>query len=89
MKVCVALALLGTPCLTGVAANAQYYYGPAIALGINGGMIAAQAPYAYLPPVYYQAPPIVVPPLAYSQFQFYSRYNQWAYPPYYGPWYGY
>jgi hypothetical protein len=79
MKVCVALALLGAPCLTGVAANAQYYYGPAI---------AAQAPYAYLPPVYYQAPPIFVPPLAYSQFQFYSRYNQYAYPPYYGDCYG-
>jgi hypothetical protein len=31
MKVCVALALLGTPWFTGVAANAQYYYGPAIA----------------------------------------------------------
>jgi hypothetical protein len=50
MKVCVALALLGTLCLTGVAANAQYYYhGPAIALGIG------QAPYGYPPPVYFQA----------------------------------
>jgi hypothetical protein len=77
MKVCVALALLGT-CLTGVAANAQYYYGPAM----------AQAPYAYLPPVYYQPPLIVVPPLEYSQFQFYSRYNQYAYPHYYGDCYG-
>jgi len=83
MKVCVALALLGTLCLTGVAANAQYYYPP---VGINGGMIAAQAPYAYLPPVYYQAPPIVVQPFGYSQF--YSRYNQYAYPPYYGDCYG-
>jgi hypothetical protein len=83
MKVCVALALLGTLCLTSVAANAQYYYypGPAIALGIG------QAPYAYLPPVYYQAP-IVVQPFWYSQFQFYSRYNQYAYPSYYGDCYG-
>jgi hypothetical protein len=86
-KVCVALALLGTLCLTGVAANAQYYYpgyyyaGPAIALGIG------QAPYAYLPPVYFQAP-FVVQPLEYSQFQFYSRYNQYAYPSYYGDCYG-
>ena len=84
MKVCVALALLGTLCLTGVAANAQYYYhGPAIAPVIIG-----QAPYAYLPPVYDQAPPIVVQPLGYSQFQFYSRYNQYAYPRYYGDCYG-
>ena len=83
MKVCVALALLGTLCLTGVAANAQYYYPP---VGINGGMIAAQAPYAYLPPGYYQAPPIVVQPFGYSQF--YSRYNQYAYPSYYGDCYG-
>jgi hypothetical protein len=83
MKVCVALALLGTLCLTGAAANAQYYYpGPAIALGIG------QAPYAYPPPIYYQAPPIVVQPLEYSQFQFYSRYNQYAYPHYYGDCYG-
>ena len=92
MKVCVALALLGTLCLTGVAANAQYYYppdpGPAIALGISGGRIGAQAPYAYLPPVYYQAPLIVVQPLEYNQFQFYSRYNQYAYPSYYGDCYG-
>jgi hypothetical protein len=80
MKVCVALALLGTLCLTGVMANAQYYYpGPAI---------VGQAPYAYLPPVYYQAPLIVVQPLEYSQFQFYSRYNQYAYPSYYGDCYG-
>jgi hypothetical protein len=90
MKVCVALALLGTLCLTGVAANAQYYHpsdpGPAIAPGIIGGMIAAQAPYAYLPPAYYQAPPIVVQPFGYTQF--YSRYNQYAYPPYYGDCYG-
>ena len=88
MKVCVALALLGALCLTGVAANAQYYYhgpdyyhGPAIALGIG------QAPYGYPPPVYFQAP-IVVQPLEYSQFQFYSRYNQYAYPSYYGDCYG-
>jgi hypothetical protein len=82
MKVCVALALLGTLCLTDVAANSQYYYhGPAIALGIG------QAPYGYLPPVYFQAP-IVVQPLEYSQFQFYSRYNQYAYPSYYGDCYG-
>jgi hypothetical protein len=84
MKVCVALALLGALCLTGVAANAQYYHpGPAIALGVIG-----QAPYAYPPSVYYQAPPIVLPPLAYSQFQFYSRFNQYAYPSYYGDCYG-
>ena len=85
-KVCVALTLLGTLCLTGVAANAQYYYpdyypGPAIALGTIG-----QAPYAYPPPVYYQAPPIVVQPFGYSPF--YSRYNQYAYPSYYGDCYG-
>jgi hypothetical protein len=84
MKICVALALVATLCLTGVAANAQYYYpGPAIAPGIIG-----QVPYAYLSPVYYQAPPIVVPPLLWSQFQFYSRYNQYAYPSYYGDCYG-
>jgi hypothetical protein len=82
MKVCVALALVGTLCLTGVAANAQYYYpGPAIAYGIVG-----QAPYAYLPPAYYQASPIVVQPFGYSPF--YSRYNQYAYPSYYGDCYG-
>src|SRR5258707_15263374 len=76
MKICIVLALLGTLCLTGAAANAQYYYpGPAIAHGIVG-----QAPYAYLPPVYYQAPPIVVQPFGYSPF--YSRYNQYAYPSY-------
>jgi hypothetical protein len=51
--------------LTGVAANAQYYYpGSAIAHGIIG-----QAPYAYLPQVYYQAPPIVVRPFGYSPLQ--------------------
>ncbi len=80
MKVCVALALLGTLCFTGMAANAQYYY------PLDPG--AAITPYAYLPPVYYQAPPIVVQPLGYSQFQFYSRYNQYAYPHYYGDCYG-
>jgi hypothetical protein len=84
MKICVALALLGTLCLTGVAANAQYYYpGPAISLGIG------QVPYAYPPPVYYQTPPIVVlSPMAYSRYQFYARYNQYAYPSYYGDCYG-
>jgi hypothetical protein len=79
MKVCVALALLGTPCLTGVAANAQYYYppypGPVIVLGING--------YAYRPPIYYQFTPQQL-----ADSTFYRRYNQYAYPSYYGDCYG-